>query len=109
MTVFDLTLEELEDAAKLVHEFVPPTPQHQWPLIDEALGTRSWLKHENHTGLGAFKIRGGIVYLHHLMEPEPPSALAAARSEKDDLAGQRVGIVVTGGNVDRDVFARTLA
>lgn len=108
MTVFDLTLEELEDAAKLVHEFVPPTPQHQWPLI-EALGTRSWLKHENHTGLGAFKIRGGIVYRHHLMERERPAALAAARSEKDDLAGQRVGIVVTGGNVDRDVFARTLA
>ena len=78
MSVFGLTLDQLDDAAKLVHEFVPPTPQHRWPLIDEALGTEAWLKHENHTSLGAFKIRGGIVYLHRLMEREPPSALVTA-------------------------------
>jgi threonine dehydratase len=78
MSVFDLTLDELEDAAKLVHEQVPPTPQHHWPLIDAALGTETWLKHENHTALGAFKIRGGIVYLHRLMEREQPTGLVTA-------------------------------
>lgn len=78
MTVFGLTLEQLDDDAKLVHEHVPPTPQHRWPLIDEALGTETWLKHENHTALGAFKIRGGIVYLHRLMEREQPTGLVTA-------------------------------
>ena len=56
MSVYGLTLDELDDAAKLVHEFVPPTPQHRWPLIDEALGTATWLEHENHTALGAFTL-----------------------------------------------------
>jgi threonine dehydratase len=78
MTVLDLTLDQLEDAAKLVHEQVPPTPQHRWPLIDAALGTEAWVKHENHTALGAFKIRGGIVYLHRLMERERPTGLVTA-------------------------------
>ena len=99
MTVFDLTLDELEDAAKLVHEFVPPTPQHQWPLINEALGTETWLKHENHTSLGAFKIRGGIVYLHHLMERERPSALVTAtrgnHGQAVAAAARRYGVPLT--------------
>jgi threonine dehydratase len=99
MTVFDLTLDELDDAAKLVHEFVPPTPQHRWPLIDEALGTEAWLKHENHTALGAFKIRGGIVYLHHLMEREQPSALVTAtrgnHGQAVAAAARRFGVPLT--------------
>ena len=78
MSVFGLTLDEVEDAAALVHEQVPPTPQHRWPLIDEALGTEAWLKHENHTSLGAFKIRGGIVYMQRLMERGRPSGLVTA-------------------------------
>ena len=78
MSTSGLTLDEIEDAARLVHEIVPPTPQHRWPLIDEALGTAALLKHENHTSLGAFKIRGGIVYLHRLMEREAPSGLVTA-------------------------------
>jgi threonine dehydratase len=99
MTVFGLTLEELDDAAKLVHEIVPPTPQHRWPLIDEALGTEAWLKHENHTALGAFKIRGGIVYLHRLMERERPSALVTAtrgnHGQAVAAAARRYGVPLT--------------
>ena len=99
MTVSDLSLEQLDDAATLVHEFVPPTPQHRWPLIDEALGTEAWLKHENHTSLGAFKIRGGIVYLHRLMERERPSALVTAtrgnHGQAIAAAARRHGVPVT--------------
>ena len=99
MSVYGLTLDQLDDAAKLVHEFVPPTPQHRWPLIDEALGTETWLKHENHTSLGAFKIRGGIVYMHRLMEREKPSALVTAtrgnHGQAIGAAARRHGVPLT--------------
>jgi threonine dehydratase len=99
MSVFDVTLDELEEAAALVHEQVPPTPQHRWPLIDEALGTEVWLKHENHTSLGAFKIRGGIVYLHRLMERERPTGLVTAtrgnHGQGIAMAARRHGLPLT--------------
>ena len=95
----DLTLEQIEDAAKLVHEIVPPTPTHRWPLVDEALGTEAWLKHENHTSVGAFKVRGGIVYLHRLIEREAPSALVTAtrgnHGQSIASAARRHGVPVT--------------
>ncbi len=99
MSVYGLTLDQLDDAAKLVHEHVPPTPQHRWPLIDEALGTEAWLKHENHTALGAFKIRGGIVYMHRLMEREQPSGLVTAtrgnHGQAIGAAARRYGVPLT--------------
>lgn len=45
---------------------MPPTPQYRWPLLCERLGTDVWVKHENHTPVGAFKVRGGLVYFEHL-------------------------------------------
>lgn len=59
------SLAELQAAADTVHAVLPPTPQHRWPLLEQALpaGTALWVKHENHTPLGAFKVRGGLVYL----------------------------------------------
>jgi threonine dehydratase len=99
VTVLDLSLERLEEAAKLVHEFVPPTPQHRWPLIEQVLGTETWLKHENHTPIGAFKVRGGIVYLHRLMERERPTGLISAtrgnHGQSIASAAQRHGLPVT--------------
>src|SRR5437660_1021464 len=53
---------ELESAAELVHRFVPPTPQYSWPLLNQRAGCEVWMKHENHTPVGAFKVRGGIGY-----------------------------------------------
>ena len=69
MPIFDK--QELEDAARLVHEQVPPTPQYSWPLINEAAGAEVWVKHENHTPTGAFKIRGGITYMDWLLRESP--------------------------------------
>ena len=60
------TLAELEAAAALVHRHMPPTPQYAWPLLARRVGTELWVKHENHTPTGAFKVRGGIVYLDAL-------------------------------------------
>ena len=61
------TLAELEAAADLVHRWVPPTPQYAWPLLAKRIGTEVWVKHENHTPTGAFKVRGGIVYVDALV------------------------------------------
>ena len=60
------TLSEIESAAQLVRQVVAPTPQYCWPLLCEQLGAEVWVKHENHTPVGAFKIRGGLVYFAEL-------------------------------------------
>jgi threonine dehydratase len=61
-----LDLGELESAAALVHTIIPPTPQYSWPLLNERAGFTLWVKHENHTPIGAFKVRGGVVLLDAL-------------------------------------------
>jgi threonine dehydratase len=57
---------ELEAAAQLVHRTVPPTPQYAWPRLAKRTACEVWVKHENHTPTGAFKVRGGIVYMDYL-------------------------------------------
>ena len=59
-------LSTLEAAAAVVYASMRPTQQHRWPLLDERCGTSVWVKHENHTPVGAFKIRGGLVYFAEL-------------------------------------------
>ena len=54
------SLAAIEAAAGIVHPVVPPTPQIHWPLLSERAGAEVWVKHENHTPVGAFKIRGGL-------------------------------------------------
>ncbi|MCU1399115.1 MAG: serine/threonine dehydratase [Acidimicrobiales bacterium] len=56
------TAAELDRAADLVGQFFGPTPQYAWPLLADAVGAEVWVKHENHTPTGAFKVRGGLVY-----------------------------------------------
>src|SRR5262247_1327941 len=56
------TLTDLERAAALVRAVVPPTAFYAWPLLAHRTGAHVWIKHENHTPIGAFKVRGGIVY-----------------------------------------------
>ncbi|WP_338144392.1 threonine dehydratase [Neoroseomonas marina] len=60
------TLEELEAAARLVHRTFAATPQLAWPLLSARSGAEVWVKHENHTPTGAFKVRGGLVYMERL-------------------------------------------
>ena len=83
------SLSEIEGAAALVYKHMPPTPQYNWPLLDGAVGTEVWVKHENHTRVGAFKIRGGIVLFDKLKreQPELRGVVAATRGNH----GQSVG------------------
>ena len=65
------TLADFEAAARLVAAHVPPTPQYAWPMLAEALGVETWIKHENHTPTGAFKVRGGLVFVDRLKRRRP--------------------------------------
>lgn len=58
-----LNLAQIEKAADLVHAHMPATPQYSWPLLNARAGCEVWVKHENHTPTGAFKVRGGLIYL----------------------------------------------
>ena len=60
------TLEEIRAAQELVYSVMQPTPQIVWPLLCERLGTDVWVKHENHTPVGAFKARTAVVYATEL-------------------------------------------
>jgi threonine dehydratase len=81
MTTPYFTRDELEQAAKLVYTQMPPTPQYAWPLLAEALGCEVWVKHENHTPIGAFKVRGGITLIDWLKrtQPQVPGIITATR------------------------------
>ena len=68
------SLDELERAQKIVHAAMPPTPTHAWPLLSERLGAAVAVKHENHTPIGAFKVRGGLVYMDRLKRERPQTA-----------------------------------
>ena len=75
------SLETLEHASAIVHRAMDPTPQYAWPLLCEALGTQVWAKHENHTPVGAFKLRGGLVYFDELARSlgKPAGVISATR------------------------------
>jgi threonine dehydratase len=60
------TIEEIKDAQGLLYALMPPTPQIVWPLLSERLGAKVWVKHENHTPIGAFKARTAVVYVAEL-------------------------------------------
>ncbi|NKC29445.1 threonine dehydratase [Falsiroseomonas selenitidurans] len=96
--VFDLPA--LEAAARLVHAVFPPTPQLAWPLLAQRTGAEVWVKHENHTPTGAFKVRGGLVFMERLKRerPQVPGIISATRGNHGQslaFAGQRLGVRVT--------------
>ena len=94
------SLADLEAAAELVRPLVPPTPQHAWPLLAQRTGAEVWVKHENHTAVGAFKIRGGITYMDWLKRsgPKANGVITATRGNHGQsiaLAARRAGLPVT--------------
>jgi threonine dehydratase len=95
-----LGLAEIEQAAALVHRVLLPTPQLCWPLLAARCGTEVWVKHENHTPIGAFKIRGGLAYLAALREREPDisgvvTATRGNHGQSIALAARRLGLAAT--------------
>ena len=112
------TLARLEAAATLVHAVMPPTPQHCWPLLGQRAGAEVWVKHENHTPLGAFKVRGGLLYMQELKQQQPDVAgvVAATRGNHGQsvaFAARRAGLVAVivvprGNSVEKNAAMRAL-
>lgn len=112
------TLGEIEAAAQLVYRSMPATPQYSWPLINECAGAEVWVKHENHTPLGAFKVRGGLVYMDWLRRegPEVDTVISATRGNHGQSvayaaarSGHKAVIVVPRGNsVEKNAAMRAL-
>lgn len=93
-------LGELEQAAEIVRRVLPPTPQYIWPKLSRRAGCTVWVKHENHTPTGAFKVRGGLVYFERLLRGRPGIAgvITATRGNHGQsiaFAAARAGIPAT--------------
>lgn len=111
------TFQEIEAAESLVRSVVPPTPQYCWPLLSERLGAEIWLKHENHTPVGAFKIRGGVVYFADLAArggvKEVITATRGNHGQSIALSARRYGLSATvvvprGNSTEKNAAMRAL-
>jgi threonine dehydratase len=87
------SLDELDAAAELVHRVLPATPQYCWPLLSQRVGAELWVKHENHTPTGAFKLRGGLVYLDDLRRSQ--RSIAGVISATTGNHGQSIAYAAT--------------
>ncbi len=111
-----LSLSEIENAASIVYAAMPPTAQYAWPLLAKRTGCEVWVKHENHTPVGAFKVRGGLVYMDRLKRREPAlkgvaSATRGNHGQSIALAAARNGIAATivvpqGNSVEKNAAMR---
>ena len=114
--MFDLG--QLERAHQVVGAAMPPTPAHAWPLLSQRLGADVVVKHENHTPIGAFKVRGGLVYVERLQRerPQTPGIISATRGNHGQslaFAARRFGVPVTiyvpsGNSVEKNQSMRAL-
>jgi threonine dehydratase len=112
------TLAELESVMPLVRASVPPTPQYAWPLLQARTGVDVIVKHENHTPIGAFKLRGGIVYLNRLKRERPQltgivTATRGNHGQSLAFAGKRAAVSVTivvprGNSTEKNAAMRAL-
>lgn len=112
------TLAELEEVVPLVRVSVPQTPQYAWPLLKKQTGVEVVVKHENHTPIGAFKVRGGLVYFDRLKRARPRlrgivTATRGNHGQSLAFAGARAGIAVTivvprGNSTEKNAAMRAL-
>ena len=112
------TLADIEAAAQVVYRDFAATPQYRWVLLSERLGTDCWLKHENHTPVGAFKIRGGLTYFDQLarrgaLPREVVSATRGNHGQSMGWAARRHGVACTivvprGNSVEKNTAMRAL-
>lgn len=112
------TREEIESAQRTVYAAMPATPQHAWPLLARRLGASVWVKHENHTPVGAFKMRGGLTYVDALVRGTPDarhvvSATRGNHGQSLGFAARRHGLAATivvphGNSTEKNAAMRAL-
>lgn len=112
------TRDEVAAARATVQACMPPTPQYAWPLLRQRLGFETWVKHENHTPAGAFKVRGGLTYFaqHAQGGPKPAGVISATRGNHGQSVGyaaRRHGLAATivvphGNSTEKNAAMRAL-
>lgn len=111
------TREQLDRAAEIVYGAIPPTPQYAWPLLAERAGAEVWIKHENHTPVGAFKVRGGLTFMaDYAARGERRGVITATRGNHGQsiaFAAARAGVPATivvpeGNSVEKNAAMRAL-
>ena len=116
--MLSISADDIEAAQRIVYAAMAATPQYAWPLLRQRLGAEVWVKHENHTPLGAFKVRGGLVYMAALAQRDPAcrgviSATRGNHGQSIAFAARRHGlpavIVVPHGNsLEKNAAMRAL-
>jgi threonine dehydratase len=112
-----LSLSEVEDASRIVYAAMPPTAQYAWPLLARRTGCEVWVKHENHTPTGAFKVRGGLVYMDRLKHADGDrlkgviSATRGNHGQSIAVGAAKVGVAATivvpqGNSVEKNAAMR---
>lgn len=109
---------ELEDALRVVRAAMPPTPQYAWPMLAARTGADVWIKHENHTPTGAFKVRGGLTYFDRLVRERRHvrgviSATRGNHGQSIAFAARRHGlaakiVVPVGNSTEKNAAMRAL-
>jgi len=117
MKEFLPSVGQLERAATVVYETMAPTPQYAWPQLKAALGAEIWVKHENHTPIGAFKLRGGLVYFRDLSRGNKPTGVISAtrgnHGQSVAYAARKYGVPATivvphGNSAEKNASMRAL-
>ena len=112
------TLAQIQAATQTIYAAFGPTPQYRWNTLSQRLGTDCWVKHENHTPVGAFKVRGGLTYFEHLARSGqmPSKVISATRGNHGQsiaYAAARHGVACTivvplGNSAEKNAAMRAL-
>lgn len=112
------SISDFHAAAAVIGRHMAPTPQYAWPLLGADLGVETWVKHENHTPTGAFKLRGGLVYMDRLRRDRPQvqgvvSATRGNHGQSLAYAARAAGLPCTitvplGNSVEKNAAMRAL-
>jgi threonine dehydratase len=70
--------KDILSARQIIRKYLPPTPLHNYPALDQIVGSRVWVKHENYQPIGAFKVRGGINLISQLSNEERQAGVITA-------------------------------
>lgn len=96
------TAQDLSAAHDLVQTVVPPTPSRNWPLLSQRIGTDLIVKHENHAPTGAFKVRGGVTFMHWLKQAHPETRGIATATRGNH--GQSQALAATQAGLSAKIF-----
>jgi threonine dehydratase len=90
------TLSDVLSARRQIAPYLRPTPLYAYPALSELVGAETWVKHENHQPIGAFKVRGGVNLVSRLDDAERRRGVVTASTgnhgQSISFAGRLFGV-----------------